>query len=98
MSRDERVGLVERDGDLSLSMQAVLLGVSRSSLYYRPVAPSPEEIGLKHRVDEIYTANPFYGARRITAQLRRYEFVVNRKAVQRQIREMGSKPSAPSRI
>lgn len=37
----------------------------------------------------IYTAYPFYGSRRITAQLRREGMAVNRKAVQRHIREMG---------
>lgn len=89
MSRDERLALVERDGDLPLSVQAELLGVSRSSLYYRPLAPSAEEVRLKHRIDEIYTANPFYGSRRITAQLRREAFVANRKAVQRHMRAMG---------
>jgi putative transposase len=89
MSRAERVALIERDGELPLSVQAALLGVSRSGLYYRPVAPSLAEVKLKHRIDELYTENPFYGSRRITAQLRREEFVVNRKAVQRHMREMG---------
>ncbi len=49
----------------------------------------PEELAIKHRIDEIYTAYPFYGSRRITAQLRREGFVVNRKTVQRHMREMG---------
>jgi putative transposase len=90
MSRAERVALLERGSDdLALSVQADLLGVSRSSLYYRPIAPSPEEIALKHRIDAIFTAHPFYGSRRITAQLTRDEFLVNRKAVQRHMREMG---------
>lgn len=90
MSRDERIALVEREGgELPVRIQADLLGVSRSSLYYRPVAPSPEEIALKHRIDEIYTASPFYGSRRITAQLNREEFRVNRKAIVRHMREMG---------
>jgi putative transposase len=90
MSRDERVARLERGSDdLALSVQTDLLGVSRSSLYYRPIAPSPEEIALKHRIDAIFTAHPFYGSRRITAQLGREEFRVNRKAVQRHMREMG---------
>jgi putative transposase len=90
MSRAERVGLVKRDGgELPLSVQAELLGLNRSSLYYRPVQPSPEEIALKHRIDELYTAHPIYGSRKITAQLRRDGLVVNRKAVQRHMREMG---------
>lgn len=68
--------------------QADLLGVSRSSLYYQPVLPSAEEVALKHRIDEIYTAWPFYGSRRITAVLNR-EMTINRKKVQRCMREMG---------
>jgi putative transposase len=95
MSRDERVVLIERDGELPLTIQAELLGVSRSGLYYHPVGSSPEEIALKHRIDAIYTANPFYGSRRITAQLNREEFVVNRKAVQRHMREMGIEAVGP---
>jgi putative transposase len=72
-----------------LSVQADLLSLSRSSLYYQPVPPSREEVALKHRIDELYTAYPFYGSRRITAQLRREGEVINRKAVQRHMREMG---------
>jgi putative transposase len=44
---------------------------------------------LKHRIDAIYTARPFYGSRRMTAQLQREGREVNRKAVQRHMREMG---------
>lgn len=89
MSRGERVALVEREGsELPLRIQAELLGLSRSSLYYQPVMPSAEEIAIKHRIDEIYTKHPFYGSRRITATLRREDTLVNRKAVQRHMREM----------
>lgn len=75
--------------ELSIKKQAELLSLNRSSLYYHPVPLSPEEIAIKHRIDEIYTEFPFYGSRRITAQLRREGFLVNRKAVQRHMREMG---------
>lgn len=81
---------VERENPtLPLKTQADLLSMSRSSLYYQPVPPSAEEIALKHRIDELYTQYPFYGSRRITAQLRREEILINRKAVQRHMREMG---------
>jgi putative transposase len=46
------------------------------------------EVALKHRIDEIYTGRPFYGSRRMTAQLRREGHAINRKRVQRYIREM----------
>ena len=88
--------LVERaSGELPLSVQAQLLSISRASLYYRPVPPSAEEIALKHRIDAIFTESPFYGSRRITAELRREGVLVNRKAVQRHMREMGLEAIGP---
>lgn len=90
------MGMVEReDGELPLSVQAELLGLSRSSLYYHPVERSPEEVAIKHRIDELYTEYPFYGSRRMAAQLRREGMVVNRKAVQRHMQEMGIEGIAP---
>lgn len=90
MTRAERLQLLDRsDGSLPLKTQAELLGLNRSGLYYRPLAPSPEEIALKHRIDELYTRCPFYGSRRIAATLRREGWCLGRKAVQRHMREMG---------
>ncbi len=77
------------DSALPIKGQAELLGLNRSGLYYRPVPTSPEELALKRRIDEVYTAYPFYGSRRITAHLRREGLLVNRKAVQRHMQEMG---------
>lgn len=74
---------------MSLKSQAELLSLNRSGLYYRPLALSSEEITLKHRIDEIYTLRPFYGSRRIAATLQREGWQLNRKAVQRHMREMG---------
>ena len=81
--------------ELPLGVQAGLLGLSRSSLYYQPVPPAPHEVALKHRIDELYTAHPYYGSRRITAVLRQEGQVVNRKAVQRHMQEMGIAGLAP---
>ena len=88
LSRAERLALVEWEkAELALSVQAELLSLSRSSLYYQPALPSAEEVAIKHRIDEIYTACPFYGSRRITAQLQYEGTVINRKTVQRHMRE-----------
>ena len=90
MSREERVNLIERgERELPLSLQADLLGVSRASLYYQPRPPSVEEVRLKHRIDEIYTQCPFYGSRKIAAQLQREGLGLNRKTVARYMNEMG---------
>jgi putative transposase len=81
--------MLEKDHPkLSLKTQAELLGVSYSSLFYEPVPPSVRELAIKQRIDEIYTAYPFYGSRKI-AFLLRPEFGVSRPTVQAYMREMG---------
>jgi putative transposase len=52
-------------------------------------------VAIKHRIDELFTAHPYYGSRRIAAQLQREGRAVNRKAVQRHMREMGIAGVAP---
>ena len=91
LTRPERLALVERaDAALPLTDQADLLSLSRRSLYYQPVPPSAEEVAIKHAIDRIYTDQPAYGSRRIAVALKEdYQLVVNRKAVQRHMREMG---------
>ena len=74
---------------MPLNEQAELLSLSRASLYYNPVAPSAAEIAIKHRIDELYTAHPFYGSRKIREVLKAAGVVINRKCVQRHMREMG---------
>ena len=74
--------------ELSLKEQAELLGVSYSSLFYEPVPPTVRELAIKRRIDEIYTACPFYGSRKIAVILRP-EIGVSRPTVQSYMREMG---------
>lgn len=82
--------MVERErSDLSLNRQAELLSLARSSLYYQPVPVGEEELLVKRRIDEVYTAYPFYGVRRITAELRNRGLLINHKAVARHMQEMG---------
>jgi putative transposase len=83
------MSMLEKDHpDLSLKVQAELLGISYSSLFYKPVPPSERELAIKRRIDEIYTARPYYGSRRITQELRT-EFEVARPTIQRYMRDMG---------
>lgn len=48
-----------------------LLGVARSSLYYRPTGDSAEELALMRRIDRIFTDHPMYGSRRMQVALAR---------------------------
>jgi len=81
--------MLEKDHpELSLKVQAELLGLSYSSLFYKRVPPSVRELAIKRRIDELYTAHPYYGSRKIAVVLRP-EFGVSRPTVQAYMREMG---------
>jgi len=58
---------------------------------------SDEDIAIMRLIDEIYTRCPFYGSRRITAQLNRDhdDQQWNRKRIQRLMRFMGIRGVAP---
>jgi putative transposase len=82
--------MIDRDNKrLSISRQAKLLGLNRTSIYYKPVQVSDEEYRLKRIIDEVYTAHPEYGYRRMTVVLKRdYHIHINRKRTRRYMREM----------
>lgn len=83
-------GLVEPEHrELSIGRQCELLGIARSSYYYEASEESQEDLLLKRMLDEQYLRTPFYGSRRMTAWLETMGHNVNRKRVQRLMREMG---------
>ena len=64
-------------------------GFSRSG-YYRfldPVKPAPADMDLRDEIQKIALEWPCYGSRRITAELKARRWDVNRKRVQRLMRE-----------
>jgi len=82
--------MVDCDNEnISITRQAELLSLHRTSLYYKPVGVSDEELRLRRRIDEIYTERPVSGSRYITAILRREGWLINRKRVVRCMRDMG---------
>ena len=83
------------DPELSVTRQCALLEISRSSFYYRPQPVSSTELALMHALDEVYTATPFYGSRRLQVALQREGWTVNRKRVQRLMRLMGIEAVGP---
>ena len=90
MSAPDRKALVDRDHRApSIRRQCALLGVARSGVY-RPLRPANDnDVALMRRLDELFTAWPFLGSRRMTALLRAEGYPVNRKRVQRLMRQMG---------
>ncbi|MCS0585562.1 IS3 family transposase [Massilia pinisoli] len=101
MNPAERARWIGREDDMPLTMQCELAGVPRSTVYRRLEAatrmefPCEEEDRLRALIDEEYTHRPFYGSRRMAVFLRGRGHRVNRKRVQRLMREMGLAGMAP---
>ena len=87
----ERTELVEKNNpDISMTKQCELLGVARSTVAYKPVTESDEDLRAKRFLDEIFLVDPCLGSRRlVTVLLRDYDITINRKHVQRLRQEMG---------
>ena len=87
--------MVDPESTLSIRRQCELLMISRSGLYYEAGGPSSEDLGLMRRIDEVHLKYPFYGSRKISQTLRAERPDVNRKRVQRLMRQMGLEAMAP---
>jgi putative transposase len=75
--------------ELSITVQAELLSLNRSSLYYEARGPNEFELIVKRRIDEIYTESPFYGSPKITKQMRQEGYLVNHKRIENYMQQMG---------
>ena len=50
---------------LSLVRQCALVGIARSSFYYRPVGESQANLRLMRLMDELHLNCPWYGSRQM---------------------------------
>jgi len=74
---------------LSIFKQCNILGLNRSSYYYRPKPETDFNLLMMELIDHQYTKTPFYGIPRMTAILRRKGYSINHKRVERLMRKMG---------
>lgn len=74
-----------------------LLGVPRSSVYYRAQPPFDGEAMLKAALVNVAGDWPTYGYRRLTAMMRRLGWPVNGKRVRRWMDELGIHGTPPTR-
>lgn len=86
-----------------MKAQCNLLGLSRSSWYYKAIeTPGKPNEPIMRLIDEIHMRLPQYGSRKIRLQLRELGYGINRKRVQRLMLKMGcqaiySKPRTTQR-
>jgi len=68
------------------------MGIKRSTLYYKRkinIHKKQKELRIRKKIEDISREHPYYGYRRITAQLRRDKLIVNHKKVLRIMKELG---------
>ena len=87
--------MIDRNHPLSLSKQAKLLDISRSSVYYRPRPTSEADLALMRILDEMHLEHPFMGSRQLARQLRKRGYPVGRVHVRTLMRTMGIQALAP---
>ena len=89
MSIEQKRMLIEPQYEqISVQVQCRLLGLSRSSYYYKPLGESEENLTLMLLIDKLHLKRPFLGAPRITAALKRQGYEVNHKRIERLMRLM----------
>ena len=92
-----RQAWIDKEDKLTVVQQCVLAGVSRATIYaqQKPKSVDKSDLLLSHLIDEEYTRHPFYGSRRMVVFLKKAGYLVNRKRVQRLMRQIGLVGMAP---
>ena len=81
--------MIDRNHRLPIKRQAALLGIGRSTVYYRPRPISDADLQVMRRIDQIHLAHPTAGARMLRDILRREGAVIGRRHVATLMRRMG---------
>jgi putative transposase len=87
--------MVDRKDPLPVTRQCELLDLPRSTFYHTPQPVSGEELALMRLIDRCHLKYPFYGSRRLREELQQRGYRVNRKRVQRLMRQMGLRAVYP---
>jgi putative transposase len=90
-----KIGQLTIENDLSIRRQCAMLGVSRSGVYRKPRPANDNDPEAMRRIDVLFTARPFFGARRIARTLTEEGFPIERKRVRRLMRLMGIEALGP---
>ena len=91
---EEKRGFIHRNRQLfhTLKEGCRLMDIKRSTFYYQlkdNQGKKQQEVFLKEKIQQIAYEHPYYGYRRITAQLHREKVNINHKRVLRMMRQLG---------
>lgn len=88
MSLSQKRALISPKSKVSKSCQCFLLGLSRSSWYYRP-HESLNEGDWMSLITDVHAKWPQYGYRKVTVLLKNKGFLINDKKIRRLMKMMG---------
>jgi len=75
--------------NISIANQCRVLKINRSTFYYKKKPVNPENLDLMRLIDEQYLEHPSFGSRSMRRHLEKKGYEINRKRVQRLMRQMG---------
>jgi putative transposase len=81
--------MIDPEHKLPLSRQSIIVGVSRSSLYYKAVPVSERDLKLMRLIDKIHLKYLFMGSRSIRDQLQERGYQVGRQHISTLMKKMG---------
>jgi len=81
--------------ELPVNTGARLLGINRTSIYYKEKPVSEFELRCKEIIDRLHTDFPTWGARQMSKQLQKRGFHIGRKKCRRYMTEMAIDPIYP---
>ena len=81
--------MIDPEHELSVSRQAKLLNISRSTIYYQPRLVSEADLMLMRRLDELHLNYPFAGSRMLRDMLSHQGLEVGWRHVRTLMRRMG---------
>lgn len=81
--------MIDREHKLSLTQQSRILELSRSSLYYKAVPISDQDMELMRLIDELHLKYPYMGSRSIRDQLQDMGHQTGRQHIRTLMKKMG---------
>ena len=81
--------MIDRRHELSVTKQAKVVGIARSTVYYLPRPVSAEDLALMRQIDKLHTEFPFAGSRMLRRLLASEGSKVGRRHVKTLMQRMG---------
>ena len=108
LSLNEKYSMIDPDETLAIMHQCRLISLAKGSYYRHKKAKNPQssqarklqikkekDKSLQEEIVQMFAFDPSLGTRKMTADLRRYGFLVNRKRVKRLMRKSNLMSTAP---